>query len=62
MAKQKIAKSGSGCKNTAVNNESGISEDELNGTQEQSRKMEQRQNLEDGTSENLQKDGGMEDE
>lgn len=49
-------------KNTAVNNESGISEDELNGTAGTEPEDGTEAEPEDGTSENLQKDGGMEDE
>lgn len=49
-------------KNTAVNNESGISEDEPNGTAGTEPEDGAEAEPEDGTSENLQKDGGMEDE
>ena len=45
-----------------VNNESGISEDELNGTAGTEPEDGTEAEPEDGTSENLQKDGGMEDE
>ncbi|MFR2114872.1 MAG: hypothetical protein ACLS5E_09615 [[Ruminococcus] lactaris] len=45
-----------------MNNESGISEDELNGTAGTEPEDGTEAEPEDGTSENLQKDGGMEDE
>ena len=62
MAKRRLKRC-SGCKkNTAVNNESGISEDELNGTAGTEPEDGTEAEPEDGTSENLQKDGGMEDE
>ena len=45
-----------------MNNESGISEDEPNGTAGTEPEDGAEREPEDGTSENLQKDGGMEDE
>ena len=62
MAKRRLQKGAAVVKNTAVNNESGISEDELNGTAGTEPEDGTEAEPEDGTSENLQKDGGMEDE
>ena len=48
-------------KNTAVNNESGVSEDELNGAAGTENPDAAEAEPQDGISENLQEDGGMED-